>query len=204
MTSGKVKVLGIICIALVVALIAVTAYFEVLVIESLNSEIADRDHQIAQLTYQNSTLNDRVRNLNDAVNDLNDIVHLYKSQVIYDTSRIVTYPPLQGLDLPAFFIDIDHNFVGGGYTLDSHFNYAGYIIVQINSTSDSTYINYTCASPVGTFNLQRDIGMTGTTIFPVLPLGSPFSQYPAGGIFMTVSTHTAVPAKINITATYYY
>jgi len=204
MASKNVKALGIICIILIVSLIAVTAYFEVLVVGSLNSEIADRDSQISELTYLNSTLHTRVNNLNDEVNDLNEIIYLHKSRVIYDTSSIVTYPPFSGLDLPAFFIDGDHNWVDGGMDLGSHFDFAGYIVVQISSTSDSTYINYTCASTRGTFNLLRDIGVSGTTSFPVLPLGPPFSPYPAGGIFMTVSTHTAVPAKMNITATYYY
>jgi hypothetical protein len=204
MTDIKTKMLATICIALMIVLIAVAAYFEVLVIGSLNSEIADRDSQIAQLTYLNSTLHAEVRDLNDALSDLNDIVRLYKSEVVYSTYWIVTYPPFQGLDLPAFFIDIDHTWIDDGYALSSRFNYAGYLIVQINSTSDSTYINYTCASRVGTFNLQRDIGITGATMFPVLPLSAIFSPYPAQGVFMTVSTHTAVPAKINITATYYY
>lgn len=204
MTSKNVKVLGIICIVLLVSLIAVTAYFEVLVVGSLNSEIADRDSQIAELTFMNSSAHERVNELQDEVNDLNEIIHLHKSRVIYDTSSIITVPPFSGLDLPAFFIDSDHNWVDGGMDLGNHFDFAGYIVVQISSTSDSTYINYTCASTRGTFNLLRDIGVSGTTSFPVLPLGPPLSPYPAGGIFMTVSTHTAVSAKMNITATYYY
>ena len=203
MTDVNVKVLAIICILLVAALIAVTAYFQVLVVGSLNSEIADRDHQISQLTYQNHLSNLSIRRLNGIMKDLNDTINLNKSQWLYDTSFIVTSPPFSGLDLPVSFIDIYHNEIGS-IPLDSSFNYAGYIIVQINSTSDSTYINYTCASHVGTFYLQRDIGMNGTAMFPVLPLGSPYSHYPAEGIFMTVGTHAAVPAKINITATYHY
>lgn len=204
MVSRNVKLLGIVCIALLVVQVAVIAYFEVSVIGSLTSEIADRDHQIAQLSYENSTLHNSVASLNDQVNDLNDMLHLYKSQVVYNTSELVQYPWFSGLDLPAFFIDGDHNWVEGGYDLGTPFDYAGYIIIQINSTSDTTYINYTCASPVGTFSLQRDIGMSGRAVFPVLPLGQPFSPYPAGGIFWTVSTHTAVPAKIYVIATYVY
>jgi hypothetical protein len=199
MVSRSVAIaLGIIFIIVLAGLVGTFAYYMTdrnNTISNLNSQISDKNNQISEL-------NATVTNLNNTVRHLIEIVNLDKSKVLYDTSSIVEYPPLQGLDLPATFIDISHGVVGS-YVLDSQFNNAGYLIVQIKSTSNDTYINYTCASHFGTFNLQTNIGLNGTTIFPVLPLAS-FPVLPSEGIFMTVSTHTAVQAKINITATYYY
>lgn len=190
--------LGIIFIIVVAGLGGAFAYYMTdrnNTISVLNSQISDKNSQI-------SGLNATVTNLNNTVRDLNDTVNLNKSKIVYATSNIV-YPPIQGLDLPETFIDDFHGVIGSA-ALDSRFNFAGYIVVQINSTSNDTYINYTCASHVGTFNVQTDIGMNGTTVLPVLPLASDYWDYPLEGIFMTVSTHIAVPAKFNITATYYY
>jgi hypothetical protein len=192
--------LGITCIILIAGLSGAFAYYMIdrnNSISALNSQISDKNGQI-------SGLNVTVTNLNNTVRDLNDTVNLDKFKVVYNTSAIVqTDPPFQGLDLPRTFVDDDHARIGNT-ALDSNFNYAGYIVVKISSTSNDTYINYTCASHVGTFNMQTDIGMNGTTVLPVLPLAHDYWDYPLEGIFITVSTHTLVPARINTTMTYYY
>lgn len=189
--------IGIICITFVAALIGFTAYFRY--------EISKLNSQVSQLNTYNSNLNATIDDLKQQGADLNDTVNLDKSEDSYNTSTIVTYPPFQGLDLPATFVDNFHTPVGS-YILfsSSDFTYPGYLIVQINSTSNDTYINYTCNAYVGAFNLQTDVGTHGTTILPVLPLANHYLGYPSGTIIMTVSTHTSVQARMNITVTYYY
>lgn len=191
--------LGITCLVLIAGLSGAFVYYVIDksdTISALTSQISDKDLQIY-------LLNGTVTVLNSTVRDLNDTVNFFKVRDVYNTSMIVqTYPPFNGLDLPATFVDVDHCQVGN-YALDALFSYAGYIVVKINSTSNDTCINYTCVSRLCTFNLQTDIGLNGTATFPVIPLDH-WNYHQEEGIFVTVSTHTPVPAKINVTMTYYY
>jgi hypothetical protein len=194
--------LGITCIILIAGLGGAFAYYMIdrdNTISALNSQISDKNNQI-------SWLNTTATNLDNTVDNLNDIINLHKSEDVYNTSIFVTDPPFNGLDLPATFFDDMHTPIGFyGLSSSNNFVYSGYLIIQINSTSNDTYINYTCTSYFGIFNRQIDIGLNGTTILPVLPLANYYWDYPpSGSICMTVTTHTAVQAKMNITATYYY
>jgi hypothetical protein len=192
--------LGITFIILIAGLSGAFAYYIIDKnnnISALNTQISGKDSQI-------NSLNDTITVLNSTVRDLNDTVYLLRVIDVYNTSTIVqTDPPFDGLDLPATFVDDSHAQIGN-FALDNDFSYAGYIVVKINSTSNDTYINYTCASHFGTFHLQTDIGMNGTTTLPVLPLSIYSVHHPEEGIFMTVSTYSLVPAKMNVTMTYYY
>jgi hypothetical protein len=186
--------LGIICIILVAGLGGALAYYitdKNNTISVLNSQVSDKDNQI-------SGLNDNVTILQNQVKDLTDIIGINKSEVVYNTSNIVTYPPFNGLDLPATW---SYRTVVGDYVLDNNCGrYAGYVVVQVSSTSNDTYVQRTIIFNDIIFDNQIDVGMNGTALFPVLPAKG------GGNLLITVSTHNATikVRATNVIITYYY
>jgi hypothetical protein len=75
-------------------------------------------------------------------------------------------------------------------------SYAGYVTIQVSSSTSSTYANVTYSSHGVNYNTQTNVGTNGIAYFPVLP---------SSNIKVTVgNTLTSGTATENVTVTYYY
>lgn len=173
----KVIALTIICVILAAGLVGVVAVYQPsqiaekqTTIDSLNEQIAALQFQLSQTinasTYalQISYLNSQISSLNSQLSEYNDtltsvyadyanlqrIIALSKSGVLYDATA------LQNANTTT--------------TLwNDQLDYAGYIVVQVTASSNTTYAQVRFTFGDANFNYNQTLGTSGTAVFPVLP-----------------------------------
>jgi hypothetical protein len=187
-----------VCIVLSAGLVGVIAVYLPRV-SSLESQIAEKDNELSSLNSQNlalqntleQTANDiagleetveeleeTVEGLNAALLDYRDIIFLVKSDLL------LSGPITQNAsDYTGIFKDI--------------LQYAGYVTVEAQSTSNTTYARVNYTSYGVNYNNNVTLGTNAATSFPVLP----------GEIEIIVgNTDTYIGDSVNatVTVTYYY
>lgn len=204
-TSNKIVIaLAVICIILIASLAGIFAIYQP---TNLKSQLAEKDQSIASLQAQlealqeqmsqtgNGTLayiqqiaylNEQLANLNATATDLgqqlmslNDILALRKSGILYSQNSVSQ----------------DAN--AGTLLWNDVLDYAGYVIVQVEATANTTYaqIIFTFGDS-GVFNYNVTVGNSGTALLPVLP----------GTVQINICNILPAGATNNFngTATYYY
>jgi len=204
-SSNKIVVaLAVICVILIASLVGVFAIYQP---TNLQSQLAEKDQTIASLQAQlealqeqmsqtgNGTLayvqqiaylNEQLANLNATATDLgqqlvsaNDVLALRKSGILYSQNSVS-----QGANAATpLWNDV--------------LDYAGYVIVQVEATSNTTYAQaiFTFGDS-GVFNYNVTVGNSGTALLPVLP----------GTVQINICNILPAEAtnNFNATATYYY
>jgi predicted RNase H-like nuclease (RuvC/YqgF family) len=137
----------------------------------LNTEVHD-------LTIELATTNNQITSLQNQVDSLTAIGNLNAS---------TTWVNNQTVSQPA-----------GSYTTWSESaSYAGYVsITVVSSTTSSTYANLTYSSHGVNYNVQINVGTSGTAYFPVLP-SSNITVGVGNGLLTGTATET-------VTIIYYY
>jgi hypothetical protein len=144
--------LGILCIILAVGLIAAVANY------SGQSNTSDLESQVASLQNQ--------------VNSLNSIVSDYETQIDSLTYYNDYYARIIALEEYAIVIDnITYQQDTDEITVlyDDEVYYAGYMEIQAESTSDTTYLQVSYTYGNVDFDQTFNIGNKNTVYFPVLP-----------------------------------
>jgi cell division protein FtsB len=192
-------VLGIVCIALGGGLIiALVAYLPTSgQIDSLNAQITQKNQTIATLNLQISSLNDQIHSLDtensatilnyqneisslqQQIQSLNNIVYLNASAVLVQTQEFSHEPNTNVTiwDQP-----------------DTPLLNAGYVTVQVESSSNQTFVQ----AVYNSFGVDYDEVLmlgNGTAVFPVLP----------GAVVLTLGNYeTNDMVNGTVTALYYY
>lgn len=133
--------LGIICIILVVGLLISIADYTT--INSLNRQISSLNSQITNLQNIITSLNETLTNLNDTVN-------LAKTKILVSTT-IVSQPA-------------NHY-----YYWNITAKYAGYISVNVQSSTNNTYVEAVYSAYGVDYDNLKFVGTSGTMVFPILP-----------------------------------
>lgn len=143
-----------------------------------NSLIYVLNTQVHDTAIELTTANTQITSLQNQINALNDIANLSISTIWINN---------QTINQPA----------GSYTTFSKSASYAGYISIQISSsTTSSTYANVTYSSHGVNYNSQTNVGISGIAYFPILP--SP-------NIIIAVGNgQTNGNATENVTVTYYY
>lgn len=182
--------LGLICIVLLAGLVGAIAIYAPMV-TNLESQITERDNTISSLNSQVSILQDSLNQSNsdiaakDAqITALNYQISTFYNYLILNASRLLIYNQ-------TVYQAAGAN-TTGNYTLD----FAGYIIVNVQSSSNTTYAGLAYSSFGVNYNNSIIVGTSGTAAFPVLPA---FVELRVGNTETDNSTVTTV-----ITAIYYY
>lgn len=152
---------------LIVALIAGIVIFSALIaldismyaqIAVLQTEKNYLQGQVFSLQYDKSFMQDQIENLQNKWDQVNGQKGLFES--IANFSQSTNIYPLQNRTIIAG----TPNFIGS-----ENLDYAGYLDVSLNSTSNSTYVMLAYSSKAGDFNFQETFGFSGREIFFVLP-----------------------------------
>ena len=173
---------AIICIVLGTSLIGVIAVY-LPTVNNLNSQIAKKDKTMADLNSEISTLNSQVSSLeasiaqnnatiiqlNSSVEDSKELIDVLDSQ-IEDNLNII-YLNASGFLLQPTTFTQDANSSAMLPLFTNLLEYSGVVIVDIQSTSNTTYAQVIYNSFGVNFNQNVTVGISGKAYFPVLPGG---------------------------------
>jgi uncharacterized coiled-coil protein SlyX len=202
--------LGVVCIALAAGLVIALVLYAPMVANQqssdLQSQIADQDSTIASLNSQVSSLNTQVSSLATQVASLKS--SLEQSYSLSDVQNITAelnqqisdYQAMLSLSKSGYLIqNYPMNQTAGTATAiyNDYLDYAGYVGVQVESNSSTTYARVMYALPVTEeiFDYNVTVGTSGSTVLPVLP----------GTVSIGIGNTELVDAvNVTVTAVYYY
>ncbi|MDR2699320.1 MAG: hypothetical protein LBC12_00610 [Nitrososphaerota archaeon] len=189
MTENKIiaLALGVICIALAASLIIVVAnglfFSDNPNTDNLENQVTSLNVQVTSLQNQVTSLNSAVSEYEEYIEELTDINNYYNSIIALEESAII-------LD--------DQTYTQNANTATSLFDdtvyYAGYMKIQVEATSDTTYIQTTYTYENIDYNQKIPVGTNGTATFPVLP----------GNIEILLGNTDTETNTASITITYFY
>jgi cell division protein FtsL len=198
--------LGVVCIVLAAGLVVSLVLYAPMVAD-LQAQAANKDKTIDDLNSQISSLTSRVATLTMQVNSLN--TNLSQSYTPDQVQQLIAEYVQANNDLNAklslsqsgylFPQNSAVNMTAGGTTplWNNVLDYAGYIGVQVESTSNTTYaaVSYSLPQMEEPFEYNVTVGTSGTAVFPVLP----------GEVFLGLgNTEQVDSVNATVTAVYYY
>ncbi|MBT0160291.1 hypothetical protein G4O51_09930 [Candidatus Bathyarchaeota archaeon A05DMB-2] len=195
--------LGAICIVLAAVLVIALVLYTPMVADQqssdLQAQLADKDSQIASLTSQVSSLAAQVASLQNSLDqsysasEVRDLLGNYSQQ-------IVNYEAIISLSKSVYLAQNAPVTMGVGGTasiFSDYLGYAGYVGVQVESNSSTTYarVMYTLPVTEQIFDYNVTVGASGLAVFPVLP----------GPISVEVGNMEPIDiVNATVTAIYYY
>ncbi len=169
-------ILGAVCIALAVGLIvAIFAYLPLTgQVDSLNAKLAERDQNITSLTAQVSSLTAPISSLSGGANSSSNVIYLQNmvNDLQGEITRLqnVLYMNASATLIPSQGFQLDAN---SNMTIwdqpDTPLFYAGFVTVQVTSSSNSTFVELAYSSYGLVYDNVVNVGTGGTAYFPVLP-----------------------------------
>ena len=190
--------LGMACIVLSAGLIGVLAIYLPMA-DDLNSQIADKNSNIAALNLQAASLNSQISALQDDLDQNASYIETLNEGIEYMNLQLQSYLNIifmnvsESLPVEA----VSQNASTSTQLFQGGINYAGYIVVSAQSTSNTTYVQLLYSSYGVDYDHNVTVTTSGTAYFPVLP----------GNVEIRVgNTDTYVGDFVNATATatYYY
>jgi uncharacterized coiled-coil protein SlyX len=197
--------LGVVCVVLAAGLVGALVLYAPMVAD-LQSQLSDQDSTIASLNSQISGLTSQVASLTMQVASLKaSLDQSYNSsevqaliaeyvQQIQDDQAIISLSK-SGYVVQNFPI----NQTAGEITeiWNDNLGYAGYVGVQLESNSSTTYarVMYTLPVTEDIFDYNATVGTSGSAVLPVLP----------GTVSIAIGNTELVDAvNATVTAVYYY
>lgn len=197
--SMKVIALAIICVILAASLVGVIAFYQPTT-TNLQSQIAEKDNTISslqqQIDYLQATtpnasvymqqivyLEQELSSMNDTLTSAYENMYYYENLTRLQASRILIYQ--------------QQATIGNNTWVDAYnsvLEYAGYIVVQATSTTNSTYVETLYSSYGVNFDQNVTLGMSGTAVFPVLP----------GTVEVRIGNLDQTSAVVTVTVSYHY
>jgi uncharacterized coiled-coil protein SlyX len=149
-------------------------------VSKLQSQLADQDKTVDSLNLQVSTLEDQVSSLTAQVTSLqyNLSQSISRSDVQSLTDEynqaIMDYEALLSLSKSAYLVQAASLTQQAGeitWVWNEYLDYAGFVAVQVESNSTTTYGEVAYMLPVSEalFEYNVTLGIGGTAVFPVLP-----------------------------------
>ncbi|MGD6808469.1 MAG: hypothetical protein ACQCN3_02100 [Candidatus Bathyarchaeia archaeon] len=186
--------LGVICIVLATSLVVAVAnglvFSDQQSLSDLEDQVATQATQISSLTAQATILRNQLSSLNSSVSD-------YEAQIAELTDENGYYGSIVGINASAVILDTQTYTQDANNTtslLNEALGYAGYIEVQVESSSNTTYVQTTYTYNSLSYNQRVTVGTNGTAYFPVLP-----------SIVEIILGNTATETNnATVTLTYYY
>ncbi len=191
-----------VCVVLLASVIGVIAYY-LPTVSDLDSQIAEKDLTISELNANATSLAAQVADLEDDIDgytddieDLEDAVELMNAAnehyvsllLLNESSALVSTTDLAPQNASESTLIYRYE-----YGLD----YAGYVSVSVESTSNTTYVQLLYAYKGVEFNQNVTVGESGTAYFPVLPA---VIEIWVGN----TATYTGDLVNATVSAAYYY
>jgi cell division protein FtsL len=190
--------LGIACIVLAAGLVVAVFVVYPPMINDLQSQIAEKDNKISSFNNTISSLNSQVAGLTNLVANYASTLNQSDSEMAALNSQIselLNYLYLNASGILTLDQAITQN-AGANTTIwNDIIEYAGYVAVDVQSSSNTTYVRMLYSSYGVNYDDTVTVKTSGTAAFPVLP----------GTIEIRVgNTDTVDSANATVTAIYYY
>jgi cell division protein FtsB len=191
-----------ICIVLLASVIGVIAYY-LPIVSDLNSQIAEKNSAIAELNANVTSLNQQVLALQDDINQQDSEVTDLQDTVDYLNELTEYYVGLLMMNASATLISattiepLNASESVMIYSYEYGLEYAGYVGVSVESTSNTTYVQLLYNYKTVEFNQNVTVGKSGTAYFPVLPA---VIEIWVGN----TDTYTGDLVNATVSAAYYY
>jgi len=191
-------VLGMICILLVAALVAVIVVYKPMASTSaLESQLAEKDSTISSLNSSVAALQNLVsryvRYFNESYSNASD----YDSEIASLNAQIAVLNNYLNLNASDYMLNSQavsqeaNNYTS--FSFDTPI--AGYVIVNVQSSSSTAYVEVLYSAFGVNYDDSQNVGTSGTAAFPLLP----------GTIEIRIgNTDTSGTVTGTVTATYYY
>jgi len=202
-SNKKVIALAVICVILIASLIGVFAIYQP---TTQQSQIAQKDQTIASLQSQLASLQEQISQYGNSTSTyilqiaaLNEQIAEYNATLAGAQQNLATANSILALGKSGILyqgtFSQEANTVTAIYS--NALDYAGYVIVEIQATANTTYAQVSFPfGDGGIFNYNVTVGNSGTALLPVLPATV---QISIGNVLQTGGTNS-----VNATATYYY
>ena len=158
-----------ICIALSAGLVGVIAFYLPLV-DNLNSQILEKDTNIAGLNAAVSSLTAQISSLQDSLDQNESYIATLEEGIDYLNSQISNYLSIIYLNQSEYLPVEPVSQNASTYTVlfNGTLNYNGFIAVSAESTSNTTYIQLLYSSYGVDYDHNVTVALSGTAYFPVL------------------------------------
>ena len=164
--------LSVICIVLAAGLIS-TVLLYTSIMTDLQSELADKNDMVSSLNTQVSSLNSQIAALQS---EIDQSWTNSKVQELMDSynAEIADYQVLLSLSKSGYLAQnasVTENASTATSIWSDFLNYAGYVWVQAESNSSTTYVRVSYSLPVTNevFDYNVTLGTAGEAVLPVLP-----------------------------------
>lgn len=188
-----------VCIVLLASVIGILAFY-LPTVDSLNTQVAEKDKIIADLNANVSSLSSQVSSLQSTVNQFNNTIKSLQDTADYLNSLTEYYVGLLYMNASEYL------FTQRDFTLNANDNltvyqgvlqYAGYVSVTVQSSSNTTYVQLIYSYKEVNFDQNVTVAESGTAYFPVLPTGVTI-------IIGNTDINTSNSVNGTATAFYYY
>ena len=177
--TGKKKIgwkplamaLVLICIVLSAGLVGVVAVYLPMV-NNLGSQVAEKDTNIAALSSQVASLNSQISSLEDSLDESDLTISTLEEGVEILNSRIQSYLNIIYLNASIYLFSeasVSQNASTSTNVFQYPLEYAGYVAVSVQSTSNTTYVQLLYSSYGVNYDHNVTVTTSGTAYFPVLP-----------------------------------
>ena len=177
--TGKKKIgwkplamaLVLICIVLSAGLVGVVAVYLPMV-NNLGSQVAEKDTNIAALSSQVASLNSQISSLEDSLDESDLTISTLEEGVEILNSRIQSYLNIIYLNASIYLFSeasVSQNASTSTNVFQYPLEYAGYVAVSVQSTSNTTYVQLFYSSYGVNYDHNVTVTTSGTAYFPVLP-----------------------------------
>jgi hypothetical protein len=165
--------LGLICIVLAAGLVGAIAVYMPMV-NSLESQIAEKDSTISSLNLQALSLTSQVSSLQDDLEQANSTISEYQQAIQAFNSQVAYYLSIIYLNETGYLLQpatqtFTQNASNFTIIYNNMIQYAGYVSVAIESSSNTTYAQVIYSSYGVNYDHNVTVGTGGTAVFPVLP-----------------------------------
>ena len=172
---AMVIALGLICIILAAGLVGAIAVYMPMV-SNLESQIAEKNSTISSLNSQISSLNSQVLALQADFEQVNSTIEDYKAaqEAAQEAFNFQVESLLSIIYLnESGYLFTPRSFTRAANTSDviytGNIEYAGYVSVDVESSSNTTYVQLVYSSYGVNYNQNVTVGTGGSAVFPVLP-----------------------------------
>lgn len=163
--------LSMICIVLLASLIGVIAFY-LPIVNDLDSQIIEKDLNIFELNTNASSLKSQISDLQDTIDQKDNEITDLRESGEYLNSLTAHYLSILFLNESSYLVaqrEITTNANDSIMIYQYNLDYAGYVSVNVESTSNTTYVQLLYTYNGVNYNQNVTVGESGIAHFPVLP-----------------------------------
>ena len=159
------------CIVLLASVVGVIAFYWPTV-DTLNSQIAEKDFTIGDLTENVTALTDQISDLQSSINQKDNTITNLQNSIDPLNSVIAYYLSIMMINETSYLVEpttFTLNASESGQIYQFGLDYAGYASVSIESSSNTTYVQLSYKYKEVNFDQNVTVAESGTAYFPILP-----------------------------------